>query len=208
VTTATSETAAAATDPLDAAALKQDFPILAEQVNGHPLAYLDSGATSQRPRAVLDAERDFLTHANAAVHRRAHAGRGGHGPVRRRPRNGGGLRRAAPEQLVWTSGATMGLNLAAYSLGAALRLGPGDEIVTTAIEHHANLIPWQELAARTGDGAVHPCARRRHPRPGCRRRAHRRAHPHRRVHARLERARHRQPRRRAHRTRAGVGRAR
>jgi cysteine desulfurase/selenocysteine lyase len=57
---------------------------------------------------------------------------------------------AAPEQFVWTSGATMGLNLAAYSLGAALRLGPGDEIVTTAIEHHANLIPWQELAARTG----------------------------------------------------------
>ena len=65
-------TAPATTDPLDAAALREDFPILGEQVNGHRLAYLDSGATSQRPLAVLDAERDFLTHTNAAVHRGAH----------------------------------------------------------------------------------------------------------------------------------------
>ncbi len=152
MTTATSETsAAAATDPLDAAALKQDFPILAEQVNGHPLVYLDSGATSQRPRAVLDAERDFLTHTNAAVHRGAHTLAAEATDLFEDARaTVAGFVGAAPEQFVWTSGATMGLNLAAYSLGAALRLGPGDEIVTTAIEHHANLIPWQELAARTG----------------------------------------------------------
>ena len=152
MTTATSETsAAAATDPLDAAALKQDFPILAEQVNGHPLVYLDSGATSQRPRAVLDAERDFLTHTNAAVHRGAHTLAAEATDLFEDARaTVAGFVGAAPEQFVWTSGATMGLNLAAYSLGAALRLGPGDEIVTTAIEHHANLIPWQELATRTG----------------------------------------------------------
>ena len=152
MTTATSETsAAAATDPLDAAALKQDFPILAEQVNGHPLVYLDSGATSQRPRAVLDAERDFLTHTNAAVHRGAHTLAAEATDLFEDARaTVAAFVGAAPEQFVWTSGATMGLNLAAYSLGAALRLGPGDEIVTTAIEHHANLIPWQELAARTG----------------------------------------------------------
>ena len=152
MTTATSETsAAAATDPLDAAALKQDFPILAEQVNGHPLVYLDSGATSQRPRAVLDAERDFLTHTNAAVHRGAHTLAAEATDLFEDARaTVAGFVGAAPEQFVWTSGATMGLNLAAYSLGAALRLGPGDEIVTTVIEHHANLIPWQELAARTG----------------------------------------------------------
>lgn len=152
MTTATSETsAAAATDPLDAAALKQDFPILAEQVNGHPLVYLDSGATSQRPSAVLDAERDFLTHTNAAVHRGAHTLAAEATDLFEDARaTVAGFVGAAAEQFVWTSGATMGLNLAAYSLGAALRLGPGDEIVTTAIEHHANLIPWQELAARTG----------------------------------------------------------
>lgn len=152
MTTATSETsAAAATDPLDAAALREDFPILAEQVNGHRLVYLDSGATSQRPLSVLDAERDFILHSNAAVHRGAHTLAAEATELFEDARaTVAGFVGAAPEQLVWTNGATMGLNLAAYSLGAALRLGPGDEIVTTAIEHHANLIPWQELAARTG----------------------------------------------------------
>lgn len=152
MTTATSETsAAAATDPLDAAALREDFPILAEQVNGHRLVYLDSGATSQRPLPALDAERDFILHSNAAVHRGAHTLAAEATELFEDARaTVAGFVGAAPEQLVWTNGATMGLNLAAYSLGAALRLGPGDEIVTTAIEHHANLIPWQELAARTG----------------------------------------------------------
>ncbi|GAA3027923.1 SufS family cysteine desulfurase [Microbacterium dextranolyticum] len=149
-------------DPLDAAAIAKDFPILAEQVNGHPLVYLDSAATSQRPRAALDAERDFLEHANAAVHRGAHTLAAEATELFEDARAAvAGFVGAAPEQLVWTSGATMGLNLVAYSIGnasvgrgapasAGLALRPGDEIVTTAIEHHANLIPWQELAARTG----------------------------------------------------------
>lgn len=147
---------------LDAAALRADFPILGEQVNGRPLIYLDSAATSQKPRQVLDAERDFLTHANSAVHRGAHTLAAEATDLFEDARAAvAGFVGANPEQLVWTSGATMGLNLVAYAIGnatlgrggaaaARFALQPGDEIVTTAIEHHANLIPWQELAARTG----------------------------------------------------------
>ncbi|MGB4779641.1 aminotransferase class V-fold PLP-dependent enzyme [Microbacterium sp.] len=131
--------------------MRADFPILDEQVNDHRLVYLDSGATSQRPLAVLDAERDFLLHANAAVHRGAHTLAAEATELFEDARaTVAGFVGAAPEQLVWTTGATMGLNLVAYSLGNAGLLRPGDEIVTTTIEHHANLIPWQELARRTG----------------------------------------------------------
>ncbi len=154
--------AASAHAALDPVALRADFPILAEQVNGHRLVYLDSGATSQKPQQVLDAERDFLIHANSAVHRGAHTLAAEATDLFEDARETvAGFVGAEPEQLVWTSGATMGLNLVAYSIGNAtigrgapastpLALKPGDEIVTTAIEHHANLIPWQELAARTG----------------------------------------------------------
>ena len=172
MSTATPETATTATTPkaattdrrgpLDAQALRADFPILGEQVNGHPLVYLDSAATSQRPLPVLDAERDFLTHANAAVHRGAHTLAAEATELFEDARaTVAGFVGARPEQLVWTSGATMALNLAAFSLGAALRppLGPGDEIVTTEIEHHANLIPWQQAAARTGAVLRHIPAR-------------------------------------------------
>ncbi len=146
--TASPSTAAA---PFDASAVKADFPILSEQVNGHPLVYLDSAATSQKPLAVLDAERDFLTHTNAAVHRGAHTLAAEATELFEDARaTVAGFVGAAPEQLVWTSGATMGLNLVAYSIGNAGLIRPGDEIVVTAIEHHANLIPWQELAARSG----------------------------------------------------------
>lgn len=156
---------------LDAGALRADFPILGEQVNGRPLIYLDSAATSQKPRQVLDAEREFLTHANAAVHRGAHTLAGEATDLFEDARAAvAGFVGARPEQLVWTSGATMGLNLVAYAIDNASRgrggaasarvaLQPGDEIVTTAIEHHANLIPWQELAVRTGAVLKHIPAR-------------------------------------------------
>ncbi len=151
---------AAALPALDPEAIRADFPIFAEQVNGHPLAYLDSAATSQKPLAVLDAERDFLTHANAAVHRGAHTLAAEATELFEDARaTVAGFVGAEPEQLVWTSGATMGLNLVAYSLGNAGLIRPGDEIVTTAIEHHANLIPWQELAGRTGATLRHIPAR-------------------------------------------------
>ena len=142
--------------------LRADFPILAEHVNGVPLVYLDSAATSQKPRAVIDAEVAFLTRSNAAVHRGAHTlaaeatelFEDARATVAR-------FVGAAEDELVWTSGATAGINLVAYGLGNAsagrggdaarrLALAPGDELVVTESEHHANLIPWQELAARTG----------------------------------------------------------
>lgn len=151
--------------------LRADFPILSEQMNGHRLVYLDSAATSQKPTAVLDAERDFLTHTNAAVHRGAHTLAAEATDLFEDARTAvAGFVGAQPEQLVWTSGATAGLNLVAYAIGNATQgrgapasarfaLAPGDEIVTTAIEHHANLIPWQELAARAGAVLRHIPAR-------------------------------------------------
>ncbi|MCK2029475.1 cysteine desulfurase [Microbacterium galbinum] len=142
--------------------LREDFPILASTVNGHPLAYLDSGATSQRPFAVLDAEREFATTFNSAVHRGAHTLAAEATELFEEARaTVARFIGADDDEIVWTSNATEALNLVAYSLsnasigrgGAAaepLRLRAGDEIVTTEMEHHANLIPWQELAARTG----------------------------------------------------------
>ncbi|MEQ6896330.1 SufS family cysteine desulfurase [Microbacterium sp. KR10-403] len=141
----------------DVTAVRADFPILSESVNGEPLVYLDSAATSQKPRVVLDAERTFLEHENAAVHRGAHT-------LAAEATESFEDARAAvaafvgadPESIVWTSGATAALNLIAYAIGNAsiaygpLALQPGDVIVVTEAEHHANLIPWQQLAARTG----------------------------------------------------------
>jgi len=142
--------------------IREDFPILQSEVNGHPLVYLDSGATSQRPLAVLDAEREFVTTLNSAVHRGAHTLAAEATEVFEDARST--LARfigADDDEIVWTSNATEAINLVAYAFsnssagrgGAAaerFRLGEGDEIVTTEMEHHANLIPWQELAARTG----------------------------------------------------------
>ncbi|CAN7153889.1 SufS family cysteine desulfurase [Microbacterium sp. LjRoot45] len=160
--TSPSAAPASAAPALDVARLRADFPILGEHVNGRPLVYLDSAATSQKPRQVLQAEYDFLTHANAAVHRGAHTLAAEATDLFEDAREAvASFVGARAEELVWTSGATMGLNLLAYAIGnatagrgapasARFALQPGDEIVTTAIEHHANLIPWQELAARTG----------------------------------------------------------
>lgn len=142
--------------------LREDFPILHTHVQGHPLVYLDSGATSQRPNAVLDAERDFATTMNSAVHRGAHTLAAEATELFEDARSAvARFVGADDDEIVWTSNATEAINLVAYSLsnaslgrgGAAaerLRLREGDEIVTTEMEHHANLIPWQELAARTG----------------------------------------------------------
>ncbi len=142
--------------------MRGDFPILATRIGDSPLVYLDSGATSQKPQAVIDAEVAFLTGSNAAVHRGAHTLAADATELYEDARAVvAGFVGAEPEQLVWTSGATAGLNLVAYAIGNAtlgrggaearrFALAPGDEIVVTETEHHANLIPWQELAFRTG----------------------------------------------------------
>lgn len=143
--------------------LRADFPALAQEVNGHPLAYLDSGATAQRPRAVLDIERAFLETTNAAVHRGAHtlAAMATEAYEDARERVAAFIGASSADEIVWTSNATDALNLVAYGMGNAtlgrggqaarrFALRPGDEILVTEAEHHANLVPWQELALRTG----------------------------------------------------------
>jgi cysteine desulfurase / selenocysteine lyase len=141
--------------------IRADFPILCRTVrDGRPLVYLDSGATSQRPRQVLDAERAFVEQHNAAVHRGAYQlaeeATDAYESARARIAAFVGVQ---PGELVFTKNATEGINLVAYALsnsavsgGAAQRfaLAPGDEIVVTEMEHHANLVPWQELGRRTG----------------------------------------------------------
>ncbi|GHF20104.1 aminotransferase class V-fold PLP-dependent enzyme [Pseudolysinimonas yzui] len=138
---------------------RRDFPILGETVGGHPLAYLDSAATSQKPRAVLDAERDFLERRNSAVHRGAHTLAAEATEEFEEARaTVAAFVGADPGEIVWTSNATEGINLVAYALSnaaygdgdPALAIAPGDELVVTELEHHANLIPWQQLARRTG----------------------------------------------------------
>lgn len=139
------------------AVIRGQFPILERTVRGgKPLVYLDSGATSQKPLAVLDAERDFLVTANSAPHRGAHALSEEATEAYESARADiAGLIGAQPREVVFTKNATEALNLAAYAFsnaeaGSPLRLGEGDEVLTTEAEHHANLIPWQELCRRTG----------------------------------------------------------
>ena len=155
--------AAAADAGIDWAAVRADFPLLGRTVrDGRPLIYLDSAATAQKPNVVIEAEVDFYEERNAAVHRGAHA-------LAEEATEAFEAARSSvarfvgvdDDELVWTSGATAALNLVAYgfsnaTLGrggaeaARFRLEPGDEIVVTEAEHHANLVPWQELCARTG----------------------------------------------------------
>ncbi|MDT5224016.1 MAG: cysteine desulfurase / selenocysteine lyase [Mycobacterium sp.] len=141
--------------PLDLTAIRADFPILKRIMrSGNQLAYLDSGATSQRPLQVLDAEREFLVTSNGGVHRGAHqlmeeatdAYEQGRADI-------AAFVGADADELVFTKNATESLNLVSYVLGDNRfnnNVGVGDVIVTTELEHHANLIPWQELARRTG----------------------------------------------------------
>ncbi|WP_020573195.1 cysteine desulfurase [Actinopolymorpha alba] len=147
--------------PLDVERIRKDFPILERVLpNGRPLVYLDSGATSHKPRQVLDAERDFYEQHNAAVHRGAH----------RLAEEATDLYESARARIaafvgadvgevVFTKNATEGINLVAYAMSNASTAGPGaerfrvgsdDEVVVTEMEHHANLVPWQMLCQRTG----------------------------------------------------------
>ena len=145
---------------LDVQTLRKDYPILGRTVRGgRPLVYLDSGATSQKPVAVLDAERDFYELHNAAVHRGAHqlaeeatdAYEGARATV-------AAFIGGRPDEVVFTRNATEALNIVAYAFTnstlagepARFQLGPGDEILITEMEHHANLVPWQLVAERTG----------------------------------------------------------
>ncbi len=141
----------------DIAAIKADFPILKRQIRGNNrLIYLDSGATSQKPNSVLDAERDFYVNHNAAVHR------GAHQLAEEATELYEGAREkvaafigAHVDEVIFTKSATESINAIAYSFGnstpgSKFHIKAGDRIVVSEMEHHANLIPWQELARRTG----------------------------------------------------------
>jgi cysteine desulfurase/selenocysteine lyase len=129
--------------PLDVAAVRADFPILSRRVrDDRPLIYLDSGATSQKPRQVLDAERDFYIGHNAAVRRGTHLlaeeATEAYEGARARVASFIG---AEPAEIVFTKSTAEAVNLLAYAIGNAA--GLGDEVLITELEHHANLVPWQ-----------------------------------------------------------------
>ncbi len=131
--------------------IRSDFPILRREVNGHPLAYLDNAATSQKPLAVLDAMDDYYRRTNANVHRGVHTMseeatalyEGARGRVARF------INASSSKEVIFTRNATEAINLVAYSWGLDT-LKPGDEVLITQMEHHANIVPWQLICQRTG----------------------------------------------------------
>ena len=181
----------------DVEAVRRDFPILAREVHGRPLVYLDNGASAQKPQAVIDAVTRAYSEEYANVHRGLHylsnlateKYEATRGTIARF------LGAGSPEEIVFTTGSTMGINLVSYAW-AAPRLQAGDEIVLSVMEHHANIVPWHFLRERQGvvlkwvdiepDGSLDP-------ERGARR--HRPAHEARRRHPHVERARHRRRRR-------------
>ncbi len=141
-----------ATSPrLDRTALRAQFPTLAQEVSGHPLVYLDSAATSQKPQCVLDALAEYYEHDNANVHRGIHelSRRATIAFEEARAKLANFIGAADSDELVWTRGTTEAVNLVASSWGLDT-LGEGDEILLSSMEHHSNIVPWQLVAHRTG----------------------------------------------------------
>jgi cysteine desulfurase / selenocysteine lyase len=134
---------------LDVAAIKADFPVLNQKVNGFPLVYLDSAASSQKPREVINAILEHYRHNHANIHRGIHtlADRSTQAYEATRAHVARFLGSATPEEVIFTSGATDSLNLIAFAWGD-LNVHEGDEIVVTEMEHHANIVPWYQLARR------------------------------------------------------------
>ena len=135
---------------LDVEAVRRDFPILERRINDRPLVYLDSGASSQKPLAVIEAERQYYLHSHANIHRGVYvlseestlAYEQAHEQV-------GQFINAAWDEVIFTKNTTESLNLVAYAWGLN-ELQAGDEVVTTVMEHHSNIVPWQQVARRTG----------------------------------------------------------
>jgi cysteine desulfurase/selenocysteine lyase len=159
--TTTVPSAASTSDLLDVERLRADFPLLGRTVHdGKRLVYMDSGATSQKPRSVLDAEREFYEQHNAAVHRGAHKlAEEATDAYEAARRTIAAFIGATEREVVFTKNTTEGINLVAYAMSnaatagpeaARFRVGPGDDVVITEMEHHANLVPWQQLCQRTG----------------------------------------------------------
>jgi cysteine desulfurase/selenocysteine lyase len=141
---------------LDVQRIRADFAYLEDLVNGKPVAYLDSAASTQKPRQVLDALRDFYEHSYANVHRGVYrlAERATEGYEGAREKVRGLLNAPAAREVVFTRSATEAINLVAYAWGLD-NLGPGDVVVITELEHHSNFVPWQFVANRTGASFKH-----------------------------------------------------
>ncbi len=136
---------------LDLAKIRADFPILDERIHGQRLVYLDNAATSQKPRAVIDAIRHYYEHVNANIHRGVHAlsvrATEAHDAARETVRRF--LNAADTREIIFVRGATEAINLVAQTFGR-VHVGAGDEILITAMEHHSNIVPWQILCAEKG----------------------------------------------------------
>jgi cysteine desulfurase/selenocysteine lyase len=140
-----------ATTTIDWNTIREDFPILHEQAHGHPLIYFDSAATSQKPRAVIEALQNFYEHENANVHRGLHtlSSRATEAYEKARKRVAGYIGAANANEIIFTRGTTESINLVAEAWGRKF-IREGDVILLTVMEHHSNLVPWQLLAERTG----------------------------------------------------------
>lgn len=137
--------------PIDWSAIRQDFPILNQEVHGKPLVYFDNAATSQKPRPVIDALVKYYERDNANVHRGIHelSNRATSGFENARVRSAKFINAGSSDEIVFTRGTTEGINLVAGAWGGK-NLKPGDVILLTELEHHSNLVPWQIIAQRTG----------------------------------------------------------
>ena len=137
--------------PFDVPAIRRDFPILNQQVHGKPLAWLDNAATTQKPQSVIDALADFYAHDNSNIHRGAHtlAARATDAFEQARQKVQAYLGASSAKEIVFVRGTTEGINLVAQTYGRKF-LQPGDEIVLSTLEHHANIVPWQMIAKEKG----------------------------------------------------------
>ena len=142
---------ASAHPPFDVHAVRRDFPILQERVNGYPLAWLDNAATTQKPQVVIDRVSYFYEHENSNIHRAAHemAARATDAYEKSRDTVAHFLNASSSEEIIFVRGTTEGINLIAKSWGQQ-NLVAGDEIIITWLEHHANIVPWQQLCELTG----------------------------------------------------------
>jgi len=139
----------------DVAKVRADFPILNQQVNGHPLVYLDNAATTQKPQAVIDALVNYYTHDNSNVHRGAHtlSDRATAKFEAARKKVADFINANHARQIIWTRGTTESINLVAASWGGT-NLQAGDKILVSALEHHSDIVPWQMVAEKTGANVI------------------------------------------------------
>jgi cysteine desulfurase / selenocysteine lyase len=148
---ATSSGASALDAPIDVERIRQDFPILQQEVQGRPLVYLDNAATAQKPQVVIDAVSQFYSRENANIHRGVHylSGQASAAYEVARHKVARFINARSPHEVVFTRGTTDSINLVAQSYGRTF-LRPGDEVLITSMEHHSNIVPWQLLCQQTG----------------------------------------------------------